>query len=60
MYICEKCGNVFDEPLLKKTTYERYYGVSDEFVSENQMFFAVCPSCESEDYEKQEVEEDEQ
>lgn len=49
MYICEKCGNEFDEPKLKKTTYENFYGVSDEFLSETTMIMNVCPKCESDD-----------
>ena len=42
----------FDEPKIIHTTYESYYGVSNEFESYTNYEYSVCPYCESEYFEE--------
>ena len=50
MYFCNDCGNVFGEP-----KYKKEYQLHDELDEGNkyeEMNFAYCPSCGSDDIEK--------
>ena len=47
MYKCTNCKMAFDEPKIIHTTYESYYGVSNEFESYTNYEYSVCPYCES-------------
>lgn len=49
MYKCLRCKKTFYSPMIKKTTYEMYYGVSGEFGSEHSLELYVCPYCEDDD-----------
>jgi predicted nucleic acid-binding Zn-ribbon protein len=61
MYKCNNCGRVFESPVLEKTTYESYYGVSSMFAYGSPLIIEKCPKCDSEDfrYYNEEEEEDE-
>lgn len=50
MYKCRKCNVIFEKPIGLSTTYEKYFGVSDEFDSYTTMYYEVCPYCESEEF----------
>lgn len=65
MYYCEDCGEIFEEPQIKHTTYESYYGVWSDFSSHTPLDLKLCPSCGSDnlspyeyDYEEEEEEND--
>lgn len=61
MYKCNNCGCRFDEPYVKHTTYEAYYGVSSYFDSYNKLELKCCPECESDDFDSvYDEEEDEE
>lgn len=57
MYKCLECNAKFEEPVLIKTTYESYYGVSD-LQSNTPLTLELCPNCKNENIEE-EIEEDE-
>lgn len=46
MFRCFNCGKQFDEPKELQTTYESYYGVSDNFGNSTIITLKVCPHCE--------------
>lgn len=52
---------MFESPVLEKTTYESYYGVSSMFAYGSPLIIEKCPKCDSEDfrYYNEEEEEDE-
>lgn len=54
MYICKECGCKFEEPREIETTYESYYGISDEVYSRTSITLHVCPNCDSEEIRKEE------
>ena len=47
IYECQCCGAYFDEPEVKETTYESYYGL--DFPNSNPMRLEVCPCCQADD-----------
>lgn len=49
MYKCDYCKCKFDEPDTLSTTYEDYYGVSDDVMSRTHLSIEVCPICGSEE-----------
>ena len=55
MYRCCNCGEIFDEPIKEKESYENYYGVASMFSNYNYFTLEACPYCGSDDIE--EVEE---
>lgn len=64
MYKCYNCEETFNEPIIEKTTYESYYGVSSEFNSRTPLNLSMCPYCGSEsifdpNLEREENEENE-
>lgn len=60
MFKCFNCGKQFDEPKELQTTYESYYGVSDNFGNSTSITLKVCPHCECDLIdEMEEVVEDE-
>lgn len=52
MYKCRDCKKEFEEPNIKKTTYELYYGVASEFPNHTPLELEVCPFCGSDNIEK--------
>ncbi len=51
-YKCNNCGSTFQEPSIKQTTYESYYGVSDLFPNSTPFLLSVCPHCGDDDIEE--------
>lgn len=60
MYHCFNCNEDFYEPEKVHTTYERYYGVSDEFRYHTPMTIDVCPYCGSDEIEEMDDDEEEE
>lgn len=58
-YICNECGENFDEPEIESTTYEDYYGVGSDFIGKNYLEVEICPYCGSEDIDEVDDEEEE-
>lgn len=58
-YICNECGERFDEPEIESTTYEDYYGVGSEFIGKTHLEVEICPYCGSEDIDEVDDEEEE-
>lgn len=56
MFRCNECGNLFDIPRVYETTYEKFYGVASEFLSDTYLKLDLCPNCGCEDLE--EIEEE--
>lgn len=56
MYKCNDCDSTFEEPRTKKTSYELFYGVSNEISSNTPLLLEVCPYCGSDDIEESEEE----
>lgn len=54
-YKCRDCGEIFDEPRVKQTTYESYYGAP--FESRTPLTLWLCPACGEEVDEDDEVNE---
>lgn len=52
LFRCTECKKAFEEPQEIEITYEKYFGVSDEFPNHNTMTLRVCPFCGSADIEK--------
>lgn len=48
-YVCEDCKKEFNNPLLIRTTYERFYGISGSFDNSTSMNLEICPYCKSTD-----------
>lgn len=61
-YHCPNCGEDFDEPHERRTTYESEYGVAHLFGGNNTPCIVyACPYCHNEDIEENEtIEEDEE
>lgn len=57
MWHCDNCNEDFYEPTIKNTTYERFYGVSEEFGYSTPMSIEVCPYCGSDEINEEEEEE---
>lgn len=57
MLICNNCEKTFEEPKTIMTTYEKYFGVGDQFGNHHSLEIYCCPFCRSEDFEDYEVEE---
>ena len=61
LYICNDCGEIFDEPYGYQTTYEHYYGCP--IPTSTPLTIYQCPHCRSENwddyYEDEEDEEEE-
>lgn len=55
-WICYDCGNPFDEPDTKRTSYEDIYGVGREFSGRTMVNVYICPYCKSDDIEEEEEE----
>lgn len=51
MYICNNCEHEFDNPIVKNTTYESFYGVAGMFPNSTPMELYLCPWCGSDDFE---------
>lgn len=49
MYQCNNCQRTFEEPEIENTTYENFYGVSNNFQNSTPMELEVCPICGSDD-----------
>lgn len=60
MFECWNCDRKFDEPDVKRTTYEDYYGVGSMFPNHHSMEYECCPYCGSEDIHEVEEEEEEE
>ena len=60
MWICERCGEIFDEPESKWYCYEEYYGVTSLFKDRHYGTYAVCPECGSERIDTYHESEDEE
>lgn len=60
MYICNECSQIFDEPSTIKTTYEQFYGVASEFSNSTPFYMEVCPYCQLNDFEFNEIDEEEE
>ena len=52
MWICERCGEIFDEPESVKYCYEDYNGVSSMFKDRHYGYYSTCPECGSEYIER--------
>lgn len=52
MWICENCGEEFQEPILRKTTFETEFGVSHLFPTSHECTIKECPRCNSDDIEE--------
>jgi len=52
MYRCNDCGEYFDEPEEKHTSYESYYGVAGDFPTRTPLTLYICPWCFGEDFEE--------
>lgn len=50
MYKCNDCGEWFDEPRRKETTYENYYGVASQFAYGTPLELHTCPFCGCDSY----------
>lgn len=61
-YYCFNCRRKFDELDTEITTYERLYGVLNDFSSRTKTEISVCPYCKCSDYKeiKKEEKEDEE
>ena len=55
---CFICNKLFDEPELKNTTYESYYGVAGELSSRTPITIELCPYCGSEEIAESSEEEE--
>lgn len=55
MFRCKNCEQTFEEPLLKETTYEFWYGAPLE--SRTYLLLELCPFCKSDEFEEEEEEE---
>lgn len=55
MFKCKNCEQTFEEPLLKETTYEFWYGAPLE--SRTYLLLELCPFCKSDEFEEEEEEE---
>lgn len=53
MYRCNDCGELFDTPRIYETTYESFYGVSDEFPSSTYLKLELCPNCGCDDIDEE-------
>lgn len=63
MWICEHCGEIFEQPDSKRYCLEEYNGVSNLFGNRTYGYYEVCPECGSEHIEtfyESEDEEDEE
>ena len=59
MYRCNNCGRKFTYPTEIITTYEDYVGVSHLFATKTPIQVLVCPLCESEEFSKENEDEEE-
>lgn len=46
LYECSNCGKSFEEIKTIFTTYENYYGISENFLNLTLLQLFVCPYCE--------------
>ena len=60
MYICNECGCMFEDPDVRRTTYESYYGDYSEVSSHTTLYLDICPRCGSDDIEVKEEDEEEE
>ena len=60
MFSCYNCRRKFKYPLEIITTYEDYVGVSNLFPTKTPIQVLVCPFCESEEFSKENEDEDEE
>lgn len=58
MFVCNHCGEIFNEPEYEQVCWEDYYGVSAMFDSRNYSDVEVCPECYSDDIEEYYGDED--
>lgn len=56
MYRCNECGELFETPRIYETTYEMFYGISDDIPSSTYLRLEICPHCGEEDFEEMEEE----
>ena len=49
MWVCDRCGERFEEPEAKEYCYETYNGVGSLFQDRHYGHYSVCPYCGSED-----------
>lgn len=52
MFICSKCGAMFDEPAGEQICFEVENGVSSMFENQTYRTVSICPECGSYDIEE--------
>ncbi len=52
MYQCVNCKMEFDTPDIIYTTYEKLYGLLNDFDSLTPYEYKVCPYCQGENFEE--------
>lgn len=50
MYYCKNCKENFEEPKRIFITYEKMYGLLNEFLNFTPYEYEVCPFCKSENF----------
>jgi methionyl-tRNA synthetase len=49
-YLCSNCLKIFDEPKIRETTKEYYFGVGSDFVGKTPFYQQLCPYCDSDEF----------
>lgn len=52
MFQCNNCNCRFDEPKVRRTSYEAEFGVSNLFPNSTPWNMQVCPKCGDDDFEE--------
>lgn len=53
MYRCPNCGKEFEEPSIRITSYEDYFGIW--YPDRHELILNICPYCGSEEIEDEEM-----
>lgn len=48
-YVCSSCGKAYDRPLIRKTSYEDFYGIDADYGNRHSIVVLMCPYCKSEE-----------
>ena len=57
MWYCNNCKSEFKEPKRIITTYETFFGVSSMFPDSNRLELLVCPNCDDDATDIEEMRE---